>query len=353
MSGVMVAAGIAAAGTIGASAIQSNAAGNAASTQASAANRAATLQADLGQESVQNENYQYQQARADQQPYMQSGANSLSTLDYLLGLNSPNGAPGSTPGAGSASSPETLSIPGANGSVSLPGVSGVTGTASTNLGTFGSLMSQYPGGQFTAPTAAQAAATPGYQFASTQGENAINAGAAANGSLLTGGTLNAEQQYGQGLANTNYNNVYNQALQSYNTNYNTWSNNQANQFNRLATLAGAGQTSAQQLGNAGITSAGQVASTLNSTGQQVGQNINNAAAATASGYIAQGSDWGQGVSGAAKSLSQLAYMGQLMNPNGNSPNNGNLYNPTPASGINWNGGGTASADPNSPYGTQW
>lgn len=312
---LLIGSGVAAAGGIGSAAIESSAAGKAAKTQADAANKAATLQADLGQEGLQNENYQYQQDRADQLPYMQSGANSLSTLDYLLGLQSPNGKPGA-PGAGSASSPQTLSIPGANGSVTLPGVSGVTGTANTNLGAFGSLMSKYPGGDFTAPTAAQAAATPGYQFAKTQGENAIQAGAAANGSLLTGGTQTALNQFGQGVANTNYNNVYNQALQSYDTNYNTWSNSQANQFNRLAALANAGQTSAQQLGNAGLTSAGQVAQTLSSTGQQVGQQYNNAAAATASGYIGQGNAWGQGLSGATSNLSQLALLQQLMKQQG-------------------------------------
>lgn len=309
---LLIGSGVAAAGGIGAAAIQSNAAGEAASTQANAANRAATLQADLGQESLQNENYQYQQDRADQLPYMQSGANSLSTLDYLLGLQSPNGSPGGTPGAGSAGSPQTLSIPGANGSVTLPGVKGVVGTASTNLGAMGSLMQQYPGGQFTAPTAAQATQTPGYQFALNQGEGAVQAGAAANGSLLTGGTLNAEQQFGQGLAGTNYNNVYNQALQTYGTNYNTWSNNQASQFNRLAALAGAGQTSAQQLGTAGLQSAGQVANTLTNTGQQIGQQYNNAAAATASGYIGQGNAWSGGLSGATNSLSQMAMLQQLL-----------------------------------------
>lgn len=314
---LLIGGGLAAGGSLGASALESNAAGNAADKQASAAEQAAQLQAELGQESLGYENYQYQQDRANEQPFLQSGANSLATLDYLLGLNSPNsGAGGSATGAGSASNPQTLSIPGVSGSTSLPGVQALTGTANTNLGAFGSLMQNYPGGQFTAPTAAQAAQQPGYQFALNQGENAVQAGASANGSLLTGGTLNAEQQYGQGLANTNYNNVYNQALQQYNTNYNTWANNQANQFNRLATLAGAGQTTAAQLGSAGLQSAGQVANTLNSTGQQVGQQYNNAAAATASGYIGQANAWGQGINGAAGSLSQLALLSSLLNGGG-------------------------------------
>jgi hypothetical protein len=326
---LLIGSGVAAAGGIGSAAIESGAAKNAANTQATAAERAATLQADLGQESLQNENYQYQQDAALQQPFIQAGANSLSSLSYLLGLQNPTtGATGAgTNGtSGSAGGPETLSIPGVNGSVTLPGVNGLSATPNTNLGAFGSLMQQYPGGQFQAPTAAQAAATPGYQFALNQGEGAVQAGASANGSLLTGGTANAEQQFGQGLANTNYNNVYNQALQTYGTNYNTWSNNQANQFNRLSALAGMGQTSAQQLGTAGLQSAGQVANTLGQTGQEVGQQYNNAAAATASGYIGSANAWGQGLSGATNSLGQLPLLYQLMqNMNGGTANypNGN------------------------------
>jgi hypothetical protein len=242
--------------------------------------------------------------------------------------------------------------------VSIPGVQALTGTANTNLGAFGSLLEQYPGGQFTAPTAEQARQTPGYQFALNQGENAVQAGAAANGSLLTGGTLNAEQQYGQGLADTNYNNVYNQALQGYNTNYNTWANTQANQFNRLAAMAGMGQVSAQQLGQAGMQSAGQVSQTLGQTGQEMGQNINNAGAATASGYIGNANAWAGGLSGATNSLSQMAMMSQLLGVGGggngpNKPWNGDMFNPTSASGLTWQGGGTAGTDPNAPYGTNW
>ncbi|MFC5861096.1 hypothetical protein ACFPT7_02195 [Acidicapsa dinghuensis] len=311
-------AGVGALGSLGSAAMESSAADKAAETQANAAQQAEQLQGDLGQESLGYENYQYQQDRANEQPFLQSGANNLATLNYLLGQGSPNAIPGGTgTGAGSASSGQTLSIPGINGSVSIPGVQGLTGTPNTNLGAFGSLLQQYPGGQFTAPTAAQAAQTPGYQFALNQGENAVQASAAANGSLLTGGTLNAEQQFGQGLANTNYNNVYNQALQSYNTNYNTWANNQANQFNRLAAMAGMGQTSAQKLGAAGMQSAGQVAQTLGNTGAAIGQDNMNAASATATGYLNSANTWGGAFNGIGNNVSQLGMLYAMMNGNAN------------------------------------
>ena len=317
MSGLMIAAGIAAAGCVGAGLMESSAAGKAASTQANAANHAADIQGALGQESLANEVQTQQQNQTNEQPWLQTGANSLASLAYLLGIN-----PGGTVGGGTATPGQTLSIPGINGTVTLPGVTPLTGTANTNLGTMGSLMEQYPGGTFTAPTAAEAAQTPGYQFALNQGEGAVQAGAAANGSLLTGGTLNAEQQFGQGIASTNYNSTYNQALQSYNTNYNTWANNQANQFNRLAALSNVGQTSAQTLGSQGITSAGQVANTLTNTGQQLGTDFQNAGAATASGYVGSANAMAGGISGATNSLNQMMLLQQLMNKPGAGQNPG-------------------------------
>ncbi len=323
---MLIGGGLAAGGSLGAAALESNAAGNAAKTQANAADYAAGIQGTLGQESLANEVQTQQQNQANEAPWLKTGANSLASLGYLLGIT-----PGGTPGGGPATPGQTLSIPGGKGSVTLPGVTPLTGAANTNLGGMGSLMENYPGGTFTAPTAAQAEATPGYKFALNQGEKAVGAGASANGSLLTGGTLNAENQFGQGLATTNYNNTYNQALQSYNTNYNTWANNQANQFNRLAAVAGMGQTSAQTLGNQGVQSAGQVANTLNSTGSQIGQDYQNAAAATASGYMGSANAWGQGIGGAANSMSQMFMLNQMMNGNGGKPPlnpNGYAVNPS-------------------------
>src|SRR5262249_46306478 len=72
---------------------------------------------------------------------------------------------------------------------------------------------------FTAPTAAQAAATPGFQFQLQQGLNALQNSAAARGGLLSTGTAKNLNNYAQGVASTNYQNTFNNALQAYNTNY--------------------------------------------------------------------------------------------------------------------------------------
>jgi hypothetical protein len=315
-------AGVGFAGSIGSGLIGANAAQNAASTQANAATTNAGIQGQLGQESLTAEEQQQQQNQANLQPYLQGGDNAEATLQYLTGLGGANPSPGGT----ATSAGQTLSIPGVNGSVSIPGVTSTTGTASTGLGAYGSLMQGYQGGPFQAPTAAQAEATPGYQFGLQQGEGAQQASAAANGTLLTGGTQAALDQYGQNYADTNYNNVYNQTLQTYGTNYNTWANQQASEYNKLASMAGAGQTTAQTLNTEGLQSTGQIANTLSSTGQQIGQQNTNAAAATASGYVGAGNAIGGAVQGATGNLSQTAMLYSLMNQNQNqnqtNPNNG-------------------------------
>lgn len=64
--------------------------------------------------------------------------------------------------------------------------------------------------------------TPGYEFQMQQGQQAIDGSAASGGSLFSGATLKAQQQFGQGLAGQEYNNY----------------------LNRLSGIAGAGQSAA-------------------------------------------------------------------------------------------------------------
>lgn len=174
----------------------------------------------------------------------------------------------------------------------------------------GSLTQGY-GQNFTAPTAAEAAATPGYQFTLGQGLQALDRGAAAKGNLLTGGTMKAEQQYGQGLASTTYQQTYNNALQNYMTNYNQWSQQQSRTYNQLAGVSGAGQTTAGQLAASGQQAANNISNIYQTGAQQQNNALQNAAAATASGYV-----------GAANSLGGLGQYALLQNILGNSNGSG-------------------------------
>lgn len=147
------------------------------------------------------------------------------------------------------------------------------------------------GQNFQAPTLEQAEQTPGYQFQLQTGANAIDANAAATGNLMSGNTGKSLEDYGQGLASTDYGNLYNQALQTYMTNYNVWNNDTNNQFNRDATVAGMGQNAAGQEGQLGQQAAGTMANVDLTGGAQQAQQINNAAAARASGYLGVNAAW--------------------------------------------------------------
>ena len=105
-----------------------------------------------------------------------------------------------------------------------------------------------PGGQYSRPfTMADYQQDPGYQFRLTEGMKALERTAAARGGLLSGATLKAAQRYGQDAASSEYQNAYNRFY-----------NDRNQMLNPLQSLAGVGQTSANQLGQVGQNYAGAV-----------------------------------------------------------------------------------------------
>lgn len=111
---------------------------------------------------------------------------------------------------------------------------------------------------------------PGYAFRMSEGMKALERSAAARGGLLSGGMLKGVQRFGQDLASQEYQNAYNRAL----TEYNASTQREATGYNRLAALAGIGQTATGQLSGA----AGQY-------GQNAADAITSGAAARAGGYV--------------------------------------------------------------------
>ncbi len=165
---------------------------------------------------------------------------------------------------------------------------------STAAGNLNDLLKQ----GFTAPTLQQAEATPGYQFQLQQGTNAINENAAANGTLMSGNTGVALQNYGQNLAQTAYQQTYNNALNTYDTNLNA---NQAG--------VNAGLSSTGQLGQLGQAAAQNISGTdLTAANQQMNQ-INNAAAARASGYLGAAQGYSSMLGGAAGGFGNMDFSG--------------------------------------------
>lgn len=181
------------------------------------------------------------------------------------------------------------------------------GQLSKQFGTGGPQWTQ----QFSAPTAVTEQNDPGYQFRLQQGQQALERSAAAKGNLLSGGTLKAEQRYGQDYASNEYGNVYNRALNTYDTNFNTFQQNTANLYNRLAGIAGTGQTAAQQLTNAGSAAQNSTAGTSSSEGYQVGNTLGQLGAAQASGYAGLTN----ALSGGIGNIGSLIYLQNLLKGN--------------------------------------
>lgn len=212
-----------------------------------------------------------------------------------------NGGPALPPGAGSTTGMHPLGMVGSGTPTGTP----LTGAPpNTSYGGYGSLMQPY-GETFQAPTGLTEQNDPGYQARLALGQNAMDRSAAARGGVLTGGVAQAENQAAQDYASNEYGNVYNRSLNTYDTNFNAYNTNQANQYNRLASLAGMGQVSAGQLATSGQAASNNVGSNLMGTAQGVAQQLNNAGAANASGIVGSANAWNQGLGSAGNQISQL------------------------------------------------
>lgn len=111
---------------------------------------------------------------------------------------------------------------------------------------------------------------PGYQFGLKQGQQAIDRKTAAAGGRISGAALKAAAQYGTDYATTGYSAAYSRANQA-----------RTDRLNRLAALAGIGQTATQNVNAAGENAANARSALMVAAGD-------NAGAAT----LAQGNIWG-------------------------------------------------------------
>lgn len=157
---------------------------------------------------------------------------------------------------------------------------------------------------FQAPTAAEAAATPGYQFQLQQGLNALQNSAAARGGLLSTGTAKNLNNYAQGVASTNYQNTYNNALQAYNTNFSTNEQSQNDLFNRLYSTTGLGANAAANLNNVTAGSTNALQSGILGNATQIGNDIMGVGNAQAAGTVGAANALQGGLQGAGNAIGQ-------------------------------------------------
>jgi hypothetical protein len=127
-------------------------------------------------------------------------------------------------------------------------------------------------------------ADPGYAFRLSEGQKALERSAAARGGLISGGTLKAASRYSGDLASQEYQNAYGRALTGYNANVARSDTG----YNRLAGMAGIGQTTGQQLNTAGANYAGAGSATLGNYGTAMGNSIMGAGNANAAGTLGMG-----------------------------------------------------------------
>lgn len=256
-----ISAAVGGAASIANGVIGANASQNAAQTQANAANQASELQYN-----------EFEQQQKNLAPWLQAGQNELPTL-----------AAGIQPG----------------------------GQFNLNYGSFASQFPNTPT-SFTAPTAEQAAQTPGYQFLVQQADQALQRSQAATG-ITGGGAAKAIDQYNQGLASTDYQQTYNNALSGFNTNlgaaqslygqgFNVAAAQVGQNYNEAAGLTGIGQTATQQLNAAGSNYANNAGSYLTQAGN-----------ATAAGTVGAANAYSNALSGLGGSVNNAALYGLLGN----------------------------------------
>lgn len=135
---------------------------------------------------------------------------------------------------------------------------------------------------------------PGYQFGLTQGQQAIDRQTAAGGGRISGAALKAAAQYGTDYATTGYSAAYSRQNQA-----------RTDRLNRLAALAGVGQTATQNVAAHGASTAGANSALMVAAG-------NNAGAA----QLAQGNIWGNAGNQIAALYGRNAGTGFTPNVNG-------------------------------------
>ncbi len=254
---------------------------------ANASKTAATQQVDAANQALDFQKLMFGTAQANQAPFLQAGQQSIGDIMKLLA--SGKFGPGSL-GA----------VPEAPGAFT---------------------------GKFTAPTLEEARATPGYEFTREQGEKGVLQGAAAAGGAISGGTLKALDQYGSGLADTTYNDRFNQALQTFGTDvtgYQTNLQRYAAQLGGFQTAQGAQAQEFSQLFAPAQLGEGAVQN-INNTGTQTAFNAGNLMTqignANAAGTVGSANAINNGISGATNGLFQSLLFNKLFSAGGGSAPN--------------------------------
>jgi hypothetical protein len=155
----------------------------------------------------------------------------------------------------------------------------------------------------------QFTADPGYAFRLSEGQKALERSAAARGGLLSGAAMKGATRFGQEMGSQEYTNAFNR-----------YQTERAARLAPLQSLAGVGQTTAQQIGEAGAR-----------TASITGDLMTSGAAARATGYMgganALSNALGQGMN-FYQNQQRNAIFQNMMNPPSAGGSSGYSYTPT-------------------------
>ena len=121
---------------------------------------------------------------------------------------------------------------------------------------------------------------PGYGFRFDQGMKSLNASMAAKGLGVSGAGIKGAIDYGQGMGSQEYNNAFNRYVTGFNAN----TASQNNLYNRLAGVAGTGQTAGNSVATLGANTSSNIGSSLMSNAANQGNAAMTAAANTTSAF---------------------------------------------------------------------
>lgn len=296
------------------------------------ASSAADAQSSSSSAALGEQGRQYDITRQDQAPWRGAGGAAVNRLSYLLGLGGPNGGGGALPpGLNEATlrdsiraellprftSQQTFS-PGPDANpvtqrfVDEPGLSReierVFGdrrlsaqygapTAQPSDGQAGSLSRHFSYQDFLNDPVTQAS----FQFGLDEGRKGLERRASAGGAYNSGATLKALTRFGSDYGS-----------QKAGDSYNRYQTTQTNDYNRLANLAGLGQTAANQTAQAGMNYANNASNILTGQGN-----------ANAASQIAQGNAWNNTLGSVSNWWQQQQTLNRL--GSGNQGGNGSQF----------------------------
>jgi hypothetical protein len=222
--------------------------------------------------------------------YARDTAESIANSTFLGSLTT-----GNRPDFGITGLQNTFDAMGGSGPMKFPAV---TGTDPRSL-IPGMPAPGAPGAEFgyltRAPTLSDLQMDPSYKFRLDQNLGAIENSAAARGMQLSGSTLKDLSRFSQDYASQEYGNAYNR-----------YTGQQSDLFNRMASLAGIGQTASQATGATAANALGQA-------GQTIGNNALGIGNSLAAGQVGSANAINSGIQGATNAWQNYQLQQALFN----------------------------------------